>query len=353
MAGGQGESGSGNGLWRRALLLMTLTGLLNLAGCDPDNGNGAGGEITPSQTPGSSDQASARSAAGLALAAAANVGQLRSDIGPQTEYGDRGSVWAVDEIVKAQTGIDFNTLSTAEMYNELRAGMGIPVDSNNPPPGAIIISPAQGNAIGNVGIVGNNGLVYSNNSSDGTWEQNYTVSGWHDAFDGSSGTYAFILTPSAGGADYSSSATALSPDPSVTGGPLGGSAALGSPAIVTNSTAKIDTDGDPAEQGYDATWQPQTTGGYNSAQTPFVVVTRAEMQSQGASMGDWALVTNNATGQQTYARVGDVGPADGSGEISEAAATAVGIQYTKSSATVGDPSVTIQIYPGTRNLQRM
>ena len=125
---------------------------------------------------------------------------------------------------------------------------------------------------------------------------------------------------------------------------------MGDPAIVTSSIAKIDTDGDPAEQGNDATWQARTSGGYDSAQTPFVVVTKAQVLNDGVSMGDWALITNNSTGQQTYARVGDVGPAGGSGEISEAAATAVGIQYTKSSATVGNPSVTVQIYPGTRNM---
>src|SRR5262249_23557466 len=99
--------------------------------------------------------------------------------------------------------------------------------------------------------------------------------------------------------------------------------------------------------------QAQTSGGYNAAQTPFAVVTKAQILNQGVSMGDWALVTNNATGQQTYARVGDSGPAGGSGEISEAAATAVGIQFTKSSATIGNPSVTVQIYPGTRNIQSM
>jgi hypothetical protein len=232
------------------------------------------------------------------------------------------------------------------MYSELRNGMGVQVDPNNPPPGAIIISPSQGDLAGHVGIVGYNGLVYSNSSSDGTWEQNYTLAGWHDAFDGSSGTYAFVLSNPAGAPDYS--ATALSPDSSTSGGPQGGIGALGSPAIVTSSTAKIDTDGDPAEQAYDATWQSQTTGGYDSAQMPFVVVTRAQALNDGAAMGDWALVTNNATGQQTWARVGDIGPAGGSGEISEAAASAVGISYSKSSATVGNPSVTVQIYPGTR-----
>jgi hypothetical protein len=94
-----------------------------------------------------------------------------------------GCAWAVDQIVKVTTGIDFNTLSTAEMYNELRNGMGIPVDANNPPPGSIIISPTtDGGAIGHVGIVGYDGLVYSNSSGTGLWSQNYTVSSWNRYF---------------------------------------------------------------------------------------------------------------------------------------------------------------------------
>jgi hypothetical protein len=202
MGRGRRASASGTGFWRTSLLFIGVAGLLGVAGCDPENesnGNGAGGGTPSSQTPGSVDQPSAQSAADLASAAAANVGELRSDIGPQTDYGNRGCAWAVDQVVKAQTGVDFNTLSTAEMYNELRDGMGIAVDANNPPPGAIIISPTQGDITGHVGIVGYNGLVYSNSSSSATWEQNYTVAAWHNYFDGRTGTFAFIVNTNAGG----------------------------------------------------------------------------------------------------------------------------------------------------------
>jgi hypothetical protein len=323
--------------------------LLALVGCDEESpsqtGSGAGGGGAPQSQNGSA----ATAAQALAAAAAANVGTLNSEIGPQTDYGNRGSVWSVDQIVNATTGVDFDTLSTAEMYNELRNGMGIAVDPYNPPPGAIIISPTQGDSTGQAGIVGSDGLVYSNDPVSGTWEPTTTVAGWHDSFDGANGTYAFLLNASVLPSSYNTAA-AVAGDASLSGGPLGGIAALGDPAVVTSSTAKIDTDGDPAEQGYDATWQAQTSGGYNSAQTPFVVVTKAQMLNDGASMGDWALITNNATGQQAWARVGDVGPSGGSGEVSEAAATAVGIQYTKSSATIGNPSVTVQIYPGTKSM---
>ena len=334
--------------WRGFLSLFIL---LVLAGCDEESPSqtGSGGDGGGDPAPDDNGQASAATTGqALAAAAAANVGTLNSDIGPQTDYGSRGSVWAVDQIVKANTGVDFNTLSSVEMFNKLRGGLGVQVDPNNPPPGAIIISPTQGDNTGNVGIVGNDGLVYSNDPASGTWQAAGTVAGWHDAFDGASGTYAFLVNASLLPSSYSSAA-----DSSIGGGPLGGTAALGAPSVVTSSTAKIDTDADPSEQGFDATWQAQTTGGYDSAVTPFVVVTKAEMLTDGAAIGDWALVTNNATGQQTWARVGDVGPAGGSGEISEAAATAVGIQFSKSSATVGNPSVTVQVYPGTRNVRSM
>ena len=176
---------------RQAVLI--LCAVLILPGCDDsENGSGAGGgQPTP---PVSVDQASAAGGRTLADAAIANAGKLNSNIGPQTDYGNLGCAWAVDQIVKATTGIDFNTLSTSEMYNELRNGMGIPVDANNPPPGSIIISPTTDNgSIGHVGIVGYDGLVYSNSSRDGLWEQNYTVSSWNRYFDGRTGTFAFVL----------------------------------------------------------------------------------------------------------------------------------------------------------------
>ena len=179
-------------IWRTRGILLLSAVLALAAGCDDgSSSSGAGGgQPTPPQTV---DQASAAGGQSLADAAIANVGKLNSDIGPQTDYGNRGCAWAVDQIVKAQTGLDFNTLSTAEMYNELRNGMGIPVDPNNPPPGAIIISPTEGDLTGHVGIVGYDGLVYSNSSRDGLWEQNYAVSSWHRYFDGRTGTFAFVL----------------------------------------------------------------------------------------------------------------------------------------------------------------
>ena len=106
----------------------------------------------------------------------------------------------------------------------------------------------------------------------------------------------------------------------------------------------------------DANWQPGTSGkvngqDVNSAQYAYVVMSQREMYESGVSLGDWALVTNNQTGRQSWARVEDVGPEGGTGEISEAAASAVGIQYASNSFTVGSPSVTVQAYAQTSGIE--
>ena len=48
--------------------------------------------------------------------------------------------------------------------------------------GNIIISPtgygSGGLSNGHVGIIGKNGVIYSNDSYKGTWEQNYTIKSW-------------------------------------------------------------------------------------------------------------------------------------------------------------------------------
>jgi hypothetical protein len=130
---------------------------------------------------------------------------------------------------------------------------------------------------------------------------------------------------------------------------------FGVASFTASSVAKIDTDGDPSEQGYDVNWNAQTSGNINgqpvnSAEYAYVVMSQGQMAASGAQIGDWALVTNNATGQTVWARVEDVGPPNGTGEISEAAATAVGIQFQRSSWTVGNPTVTVQVYSGTASI---
>jgi hypothetical protein len=140
-------------------------------------------------------------------------------------------------------------------------------------------------------------------------------------------------------------------------GPQGGLSSLGTASFNSgNVTAKIDTDGNPAEQGQDADWKPGTSGSVNgqavnSAQYNYVVMSQKQMYESGASLGDWATVTNTSTGQTTFARVEDEGPPGGLGEISQATASAVGIQYVPSSATVGNPTVDVQVFSQTASIQ--
>jgi hypothetical protein len=140
-------------------------------------------------------------------------------------------------------------------------------------------------------------------------------------------------------------------------GPQGGSEALGSASFDSGvTTAKIDTDGNPLMQGHDATWNSNTSGqvngqAVNSAQYAYVVMSISQMNASGVALGDWATVTNAATGKSVFARVEDKGPPGGTGEISQVAANDVGIQYLPSSATVGDPSVIVRAYAGTASIE--
>jgi hypothetical protein len=140
-------------------------------------------------------------------------------------------------------------------------------------------------------------------------------------------------------------------------GPQGGSQALGQASFDSGvTTAKIDTDGNPLMEGNDATWNADTSGHVNgqpvnSAQYAYVVMSRDQMNASGVSFGDWASVTNQATGKTMYARVEDRGPPGGTGEISQAAATGVGISYLPNSETVGNPSVVVQTYAGTSSIE--
>jgi hypothetical protein len=147
-------------------------------------------------------------------------------------------------------------------------------------------------------------------------------------------------------------------------GPQGGSSALGQASFNSGiTTAKLDLDGNPLGQGQDPDWNPETSGqvngqAVNSAKYAYVVMSIQQMNASGVSLGDWASVTNPATGQNVYARVEDKGPPGGTGEISQAAASAVGIQQvvvqTKegpSTVLVGNPSVVVQAFAGTSGIQ--
>jgi len=140
-------------------------------------------------------------------------------------------------------------------------------------------------------------------------------------------------------------------------GPQGGNQALGSASFDSGvATAKIDTDGNPLMQGHDPDWQAGTKGTVNgqpvnSAKYAYVVMSKRQMVLDGVSIGDWATVTNTATGQTTFARVEDEGPEGGTGEISQLAATNVGIQYASNAFTIGNPQVEVVAYGGTASIQ--
>lgn len=68
----------------------------------------------------------------------------------------------------------------------------------NPGPGAIIISPTgsgNGKIRGHVGIVGESGLIYSNDSRTGWWVLNYTIESWEKRWDeyGEMPIYYYVL----------------------------------------------------------------------------------------------------------------------------------------------------------------
>lgn len=124
---------------------------------------------------------------------------------------------------------------------------------------------------------------------------------------------------------------------------------LGQSDFTSTSEAKLDTDGDPNEQGKDPNWAPQTSGGVNSATSSFIVMSPTQMAQDGVSLGDWATIQSGT--KLVYAKVLDEGPAGGTGEISELAANQLGIQFTSSSAIVGDPVVTVNAFAGTSSIQ--
>lgn len=113
-----------------------------------------------------------------------------------TNGGRLACAGAVNEVVRRATGQPVGGgLSTASMYQALRSGRGTLVPLNQAPPGAIIISPTQGSNTGHVGIIGENGLVYSNSSSRAAFSQNFTISSWVNYYQGQKGlpVYAFVL----------------------------------------------------------------------------------------------------------------------------------------------------------------
>jgi hypothetical protein len=131
-------------------------------------------------------------------------------------------------------------------------------------------------------------------------------------------------------------------------------ASTATPSYTYSDDAHIDTDG--GTRYADPTQQNTTSSGNNSDTYSGIVLTK-QMQAQGLKQGDYAEVTNNQTGQTIYARVYDANFDDDKGishgdqaEISDYAASQLGIQLTGNANTVGTNPVTIRAYAGTSGL---
>lgn len=156
----------------------------------------------------------------------------------------------------------------------------------------------------------------------------------------------------------SSGAGGLTPaalsDPTAGCLPVGGDGSLGDPSYTFSNDAHIDTDG--GTKYADPTQLATTSSGQNSDTYPGVVLTKS-MQAAGIQQGDYFKVTNNATGQTVMARVYDANFDDAKGishgdqaEISDYAASLLGIQLDSQGNTVGTNAITLRGYAGTAGL---
>lgn len=106
----------------------------------------------------------------------------------------------------------------------------------------------------------------------------------------------------------------------------------GRETVYFRAGANIDCDGSGGNPDGDPYFQPDTTlhgpdgTALNAYKVPFAVVPPQVIQkTQGIVLGSECLVTNTITKQQVLCVVGDVGPKSKVGEISVAAARAIGV----------------------------
>lgn len=126
----------------------------------------------------------------LLAAALADVGKLSTRNIAGTENGNLGCAAAVTAILHDQLHLDIaTTLSTDVLYDELKTARWKEVSTDTP--GAVIVSPTCSSMHGHTGIIGENGLIYSNSSADGTWQQNFKVDQWRKYY-ARCGSHAFV-----------------------------------------------------------------------------------------------------------------------------------------------------------------
>jgi len=131
---------------------------------------------------------------------------------------------------------------------------------------------------------------------------------------------------------------------------------LGNGVAYDAASARNDGDGKPGNVFGDKYYQSDTSGhvngqAANSQTDQYVVVSPEVAKANGIKMGDWAKVTNPATGATTYARVMDVGPHNAPpGECSTATLKSLGVGITSNGNTVGNPKVQVTYFPGSKSI---
>lgn len=99
--------------------------------------------------------------------------------------GNLACAWMVNKILKRSVGFKVNGDSTTTMNTEFKrlvaSGRAEKIPLKSAQPGDVIISPTTWSPkrnTGHVGIVGQNGSIFSNSSKNAQWESNYDMSRW-------------------------------------------------------------------------------------------------------------------------------------------------------------------------------
>lgn len=137
------------------------------------------------------------------------VGHTTSGV-PGTDHGNLACAWAVNEVARLALGKAVsgqggkNGLSTAELFDALKARHTSLNKASDARPGSIIIAPTRGVNHGHVGIVGttaggvNATQVFSNSSRHGKFEQNFSIGSFTDHYTSRNLQVAFFdLNPQA------------------------------------------------------------------------------------------------------------------------------------------------------------
>jgi TIR domain-containing protein len=153
------------------------------------------------QKPGSADVNQRMYRAALSF-----VGYSTANV-PGTDSGRLAGAWSVNEIARRALGKPIssaesgrNGLSINELFSALKS-RHIQRTTEQARPGMIVVTPSNGNVVGNVGIVGElsrNGLdvsitIYSNNSSRAMFSDNFVGKSWQSYFEQQKGLETYVF----------------------------------------------------------------------------------------------------------------------------------------------------------------